>query len=182
VSEDAIETHRLRLVTMGPAFLRASLAGDGAAAEALLRARLPAEWAELAPVFRMRLRQLEERPADEPWLTRAVVLAGEARVIGVCGCHGPPGGNWLRAFAPDGVEFGYTIFPADRRRGYAAEAAAALVRWAREERGVRRFVLSIAPGNVPSARLAAKLGFHRAGEWVHAERGLEHVWLLDTGG
>lgn len=179
---DPIETGRLRLATMSPELLRASLADDLARAETLLGARLPAEWLELEPVFRLRLRQLEERPADEPWLTRAVVLVREARVIGVCGCHGPPGGAWLRDFAPDGVEFGYTIFSADRRRGYAAEAAGALVRWAGEEHGVRRFVLSIGPENLPSARLAAKLGFQRVGEWVHPERGLEHVWLRVTAG
>lgn len=178
---DAIETDRLRLVTMGPAFLRASLAGDGARAARLLGARLPTEWAELTPVLQMRLRQLEERPEDEPWLTRAVVLAGESRAIGVCGCHGPPGGAWLRDFAPGGVEFGYTIFPRDRRRGYATEAAAALVRWARDEHGVRRFLLSIGPTNQPSARLAARLGFRQAGEQTHPERGREHVWVLDTG-
>jgi RimJ/RimL family protein N-acetyltransferase len=172
----AIQSDRLRLPTLGPAFLRASLAGDTAAAEELLEARLPRAWDELAPVLRMRLRQLEEQPEHEPWLTRAVVLAGEARVIGVCGFHGPPGGAWLRPFAPGGVEFGYTIFPDDRRCGYAAEASEALVRWAREE-GVRRFVLSIGPDNLPSARLAAKLGFRRVGEWVHEVRGLEHVWL-----
>jgi RimJ/RimL family protein N-acetyltransferase len=102
-------------------------------------------------------------------------------VIGIGGFHGPPGGAWLRDVAPGGVEFGYTIFARDRRRGYAAEAGAALVRWASEEHGVRRFVLSIGPENEPSAGIAAKLGFRRVGEWVHAERGLEHVWLRVTG-
>ncbi|HSJ98268.1 MAG TPA: GNAT family protein [Myxococcota bacterium] len=177
----AIETDRLRLVPMGPAFLRASLAGDGATAQALLGARLPEDWAELAPVLRLRLGQLERVPAHEPWLTRAIVLASEARVIGVSGFHGPPGGAWLHEFAPGGVEFGYTVFPGDRRRGYAAEASEALVQWASEEHGVRRFVLSIGPANVASAGLAAKLGFRRVGEWLHAERGLEHVWLRVTG-
>jgi RimJ/RimL family protein N-acetyltransferase len=180
VPPQAIDTGRLRLLTMGPAFLRASLDGDGAAAEALLGARLPPEWAELAPVLRMRLRQLEQAPGDEPWLTRAIVLAGEARVVGVGGFHGPPGGAWLREVAPGGVEFGYTIFAAHRRRGYAAEASAGLMRWASERHGVRRFVLSIAPDNAASAGLAAKLGFRRVAEWVHEERGLEHVWLRVT--
>jgi RimJ/RimL family protein N-acetyltransferase len=176
----AIETERLRLVPMGPAFLRASLAGDGAGAQALLGARLPEEWPELAPVLRMRLAQLERAPAQEPWLTRAIVLAREARVVGVSGFHGPPGGAWLAPFAPGGVEFGYTVFPRDRRRGYAAEASEGLVRWASELHGVRRFVLSIGPGNLASAGLAAKLGFRKVGERVHAERGLEHVWLRVT--
>lgn len=177
---ETIETQRLQLATMGPAFLRASLAGDTARAEALLDARLPGEWPELAPVLRMRLRQLDDAPGLEPWLTRAVVLAAERRVVGVCGFHGPPGGDWLRDFAPGGVEFGYTIFPADRRRGFATEAGEALVRWASETHGVRRYLLSIGPDNVVSAAVATRLGFRRAGTWVHEQRGLEHVWLRVT--
>jgi len=31
------------------------------------------------------------------------------------------------------------------------------------------------------AKLAARLGFRRAGEWVHAARGLEHVYVRDAG-
>jgi RimJ/RimL family protein N-acetyltransferase len=173
----AIETARLRLPTLGRELLRASLAGDLPAAERKLGARLPADWLEMAEVFRMRLAQLEQEPELEPWLARAVVLEREGRAIGVAGFHGPPGGEWLRDHAPDGVEFGYTIFPADRRRGYAAEASRGLMRWAHEQHGVRRFVLSIGPKNHASAGLAASLGFRRAGEWLHEERGLEHVYL-----
>lgn len=177
MAPDTIETDRLRLVSMGPAFLRASVAGDAAAAEALLGARIPPDFAALAPVLRLRLGQLERAPGHEPWLTRAVVLAREARVIGVAGFHGPPGGDWLRELAPGGVELGYTIFAGERRRGYAAEAGDALVRWASERHAVRRFLLSIDPANAASAGLAAKLGFRKVGEWVHEERGLEHVFL-----
>jgi len=132
-------------------------------------------------VLRLRLRQPEAAPALEPWLTRAVVLADEARAVGVAGFHGPPGGDWLRAFAPGGVEFGYTIFAPDRRRGYASEASRGLMDWATGVHGVRRFLLSIAPDNPISAKLAARLGFRRAGEWVHAARGLEHVYVRDAG-
>ena len=113
------------------------------------------------------------------WLSRAVVLASEQRAVGITGFHGPPGGAWLRDFAPDGVELGYTIFPGDRRRGYAAEAARALIAWAAQEHGVASFVLSIAPGNDASIRLAAKLGFAPVGEWVHPERGRELVYRAD---
>lgn len=176
-TRDGIETARLWLAPLRPAFLRASLAGRAAEAEALLGARLPDAWAELEPVLRLRLRQLEQKPGIEPWLTRAVVLADEARVVGVAGFHGPPGGEWLRAFAPGGVEFGYTIFPPDRRRGFAAEASRGLMDWAAGVHGVQRFLLSIAPDNAISARLAAGLGFRRAGEWVHEQRGLEHVYV-----
>jgi RimJ/RimL family protein N-acetyltransferase len=37
-------------------------------------------------------------------------------------------------------------------------------------------VLSIAPDNTHSARLARKLGFDHVGEWLHEERGTEHVY------
>lgn len=56
------------------------------------------------------------------------------------------------------------------------DRAEALLRWAHERHGVRRFVLSIGPGNHASQRLAGRLGFERVGEWVHEVRGLELVY------
>ena len=83
-------------------------------------------------------------------------------MIGVTGFHGRPGGEWLRDFAPDGVEFGYTIFEGDRRRGYAAEASEALVAWASKEHEVRSHVLSIGPDNEASIGVARRLGFDQS--------------------
>ena len=174
-----IETKRLRLITLGPEVLSALLAGATDTAARHLGVGSAEGFAELAPALRMRLAQLEAVPGDEPWLSRAVVLADEQRAVGITGFHGPPGGAWLREFAPDGVEFGYTIFPGDRRRGYATEAGRALVAWAAREHGVARFVLSIAPGNDASIRVAEKLGFARVGDWVHPERGRELVYRAD---
>jgi RimJ/RimL family protein N-acetyltransferase len=177
-----IETQRLKLVTLGPALLRALLTGETAAAEALLRARVPEAWPSgLSKVFRLRLGQLEAAPAEEPWLLRAVVLRSEARVIGVTGFHGRPGGAWLRDHAPDGVEFGYTIFESYRRQGYATEASEGLIRWATAEHAVRRYLLSIGPDNDASQRVARKLGFRQVGAWEHPQRGHELVYLLMLG-
>jgi len=162
---------------MGAPVLRALLAGQMEAAEGLLGARLPESWDDMTAVFRVRLQQLEDAPRDEPWLTRAVVLEHESRVIGVTGFHGRPGGAWLQDHAPEGVEFGYTIFDGYRRRGYAAEAGEALISWANREHDIRTFVLSIEPGNHASIAVATKLGFRKAGEWVHPERGREFVYL-----
>lgn len=172
-----IETQRLNLVTLGPALLRAILADDANAAQARLGAGMPEAWPGLADVFRLRLAQLEAAPADEPWLLRAVVLRSEARVIGVTGFHGRPGGAWLKDYAPEGVEFGYTIFEGYRRNGYATEAGEGLIRWATDEHRVRSYVLSIGPGNDASQRVARKLGFRQVGEWAHPERGRELVFL-----
>lgn len=171
-----IATRRLRLVTLGPPVLRALLSGRTGAAAERLAARLPESWGDLEPVFRERLEQLERAPDDEAWLTRAIVLDAERRVVGVTGFHGRPGSAWLREVAPDGVELGYTVFAGDRRRGFATEAAGGLVAWAIREHRVPAFVLSIAPDNVASLGVAEKLGFAHTGEWVHPERGRELVY------
>jgi RimJ/RimL family protein N-acetyltransferase len=173
-----IETPRLRLVSFDADFLRASLAGERARAEALIGMALPASWPELPEVLRLRLTQLEIAPELAPWLTRAVELERERRLIGVTGFHGRPGGAWLGELAPGGVEFGYTVFEAHRRRGFAFEASAALIAWAAREHDVREFVLAMSPGNAPSIALARKLGFARAGQWRHDLRGIEDVYRL----
>ena len=53
---------------------------------------------------------------------RALVWGASGRVVGIGGFHGPPGGDWLRDYAPDGVEFGYTVFEEFRRQGIAYES------------------------------------------------------------
>lgn len=173
-----IETARLRLECLGPALLRALLAHDYASASLLLGAHVPLETATLDPVFALRLSQLREAPAHEPWLTRAMVHAADRVVVGVAGFHGPPGGAGLEDYAPGAAEFGYTVLEPYRRRGYAFEAAAALVDWGKAH-GADRFVLSIGPENAASLRLAGKLGFERAGQWMHESRGLEYVYVRE---
>lgn len=173
-----IETARLRLECLGPAVLRALLARDYAGASLLLGAHVPLAMSALDDVFALRLSQLRAAPGDEPWLTRAMVLAAERVVVGVAGFHGPPGGQWLEDYAPGAAEFGYTVLDRYQRRGYAFEAGSALVEWGRAH-GADRFVLSIGPENAASLRLAEKLGFERAGQWMHETRGLEYVYVRD---
>lgn len=97
-------------------------------------------------------------------------------MVGHAGFHGPPGINGLQA--GDAVEVGYTVFPEARGRGYAQEAALALMRWAEREHRVRRFVASVAPDNEPSLAIVEKLGFAQIGEQWDAEDGLELVFEL----
>lgn len=175
-----IETPRLRLRILSADFLRASLAGDRLRAESLLTATLPEDWPDERDVLSLRLRQIEEDPTRAPWLTRAMELRSDRRVIGVIGFHGPPGGAWLDELAPGGVEFGYTVYPAWRRRGLAREASEALMAWAVRAAGVRTFALSMSPDNRASVCLAGALGFEKVGSWSHPARGLEHVYRRDV--
>ena len=88
-------------------------------------------------------------------------------MVGYVNFHGPPGVNDIAA--PDAVELGWTVFPRHRRRGYATETARALMEWATNAHGIRRFVSSTTPDNAPSLRVHEKLGFAPTGQIVDRE-------------
>ncbi len=148
--------------------------------ERQLDAKLPEEWPIYPDVFQMRLAKLKEDPALLPWLTRAMVLRESAEVIGVTGFHSAPGAEYLEPFSPGAVEFGYTVLPAWRRRGFARETALGLMLWATTEHGVRKFIMSIRPDNLPSQALATQLGFVRIGSHMDEVDGEEDVLELKT--
>lgn len=60
------------------------------------------------------------------------------------------------------VDVGYAFLPEFWSRGYAREAVAATLDFARG-RGLRRVLAIVSPGNEPSIRLLEKLGFHPEG-------------------
>ena len=60
---------------------------------------------------------------------------------------------------PEGIEIGYAIAEAFQRRGYAAEAAAALSRWALEALGLPRVYGVVKQGNAASARTLLRAGY-----------------------
>jgi RimJ/RimL family protein N-acetyltransferase len=116
-----------------------------------------------------------EEPEAQRWLVRALVRRRDTVMIGHAGFHGPPGSHGL---ATGQAEFGYTVFPEYRGRGYATEAAVALMEWAKGE-GVQGFVASVAPSNEPSLAIVCKLGFVQTGEQWDEEDGFELVFELD---
>jgi ribosomal-protein-alanine N-acetyltransferase len=171
-----IVSERVELVSLTGAFLRASLAGDVQEAARQFGWQVPSDWpGGFAGLLRRRLEQIEADPSVEPWLLRAIVSRAHGAVVGHIGFHSAPRAEYLREFSPEAVEFGYTVYPAFRRRGYAREACIALMRWAREEHGVTKFVVSIRPDNVPSQNLARQLGFVRIGSHVDEVDGIEDV-------
>ncbi len=172
-----IQSARLELVSLSPAVLEALLAGRREEAEERLSVPLPGGWPDddVQSFLRLRLDQMRRDPGSQKWLVRALVSRSERLLVGHAGFHGPPGTTGL---APGKVEIGYTVFPPFRRRGYATEAAAALLEWAELE-GIGQFVASVSPTNDPSLAILRKLGFVRTGEHWDEEDGLEHVYELD---
>ncbi len=70
-------------------------------------------------------------------------------------------GNFKRDLTPyvfDAPEQGWALNPAMHGKGYATEAAAAMIRWAEPHFGRSDFVCMISPENTPSIRVAEKLG------------------------
>ncbi len=169
-----IQGPRLDLIPLTPELLRASLARDSRLVAERLGLSVPELWPEIPDVLERRLRQLEAEPALQPWLLRAMVQRDRRVMVGHIGFHAGPGAEYLRPWSP-GVELGYTVFPAHRRRGYAAEACAALMAWAHREHGITRFVASIRPDNAPSQALAHKLGFRRIGSHIDDLDGPEDI-------
>jgi [ribosomal protein S5]-alanine N-acetyltransferase len=176
---EKIQSPRLDLIPMTPAFMKASLADDLHGADRELGASLPAGWPDKKNRLAVRLEQLENDPTLQPWLLRAMCVRESRAMIGHIGFHTAPGAEYLREWLPGAIEFGYMVFPPYRRQGFAREAARALMQWACDVHGVTRFVLTIAPGNTASQALAASLGFARIGEHLDEVDGIEDVLGLE---
>jgi ribosomal-protein-alanine N-acetyltransferase len=101
-------------------------------------------------------------------------------MVGHIRFHSRPDAEYLHPFAREAVEFGYEVFDAYRRQGYATEAARGAMGWAKGREGVKRFLATVAPDNVPSMAMMKRLGFHRVGEHVDDEDGLEHVFVREA--
>ena len=187
---EIISSPRLDLIPLTPAFLSACLADEREAAETILGLSIPPEWFEEKGLMQLRLAQLEQRPDLQPWLLRAMGLRSQKQMVGHIGFHSAPGTSYLDEIAPGGVEYGYTVFSAYRRQGYAREACTALMRWARQgqqtpwaaqEQGAPCFVVSIRPDNEPSLRLAQGFGFEKAGSHTDEVDGVEDIFVLRAG-
>lgn len=99
-------------------------------------------------------------------------------MVGYIGFHAKPGQPYLEPYASNGVEYGFTVFPAYRRKGYAREACSAVMRWAFDHYNVEEFILTIRPNNIPSLRLTKSLGFEKVGSHIDESDGLEDIFRL----
>ena len=179
---DDIRTPRLVLRLMGEAVTDACLASDLAQAQRMLGAAIPDEvLARLAGLEFNRIR-LAEDAQYRPWSMRALIQPESATMVGHIRFHSRPDHADLHSYARDAVEFGYQVFTPYQRRGYATEAARAVMAWARASFGVRRFVATVAPGNEPSLRVIARLGFAQVGSQLDPVDGEEHVFLCTLAG
>lgn len=174
-----ILSKRLQLVPMPVEFLQSSIEGKRVAAEQILDLSIAPDWFQEQRLMKLRLEQLVSKPGFQPWCLRAIALSEEQIMVGHIGFHTPPGAEYLRDIASQGVEFGYTIYAPFRRLGYAREACEALMDWAYRKMQVSEFVVTISPENISSKRIAEGFGFNRVGSHIDEEDGLEEIYKLD---
>lgn len=122
-------------------------------------------------VWRLRRDQIARNPDDAAWVTRLVVERASRQVVGRAGFHGRPDADGM-------VEVGYSIDPAQRRRGYARESLAILLAVATAHPGLRVVRATVSPDNLPSRALLDQFGFQPVGEQWDDEDGLEIVLEL----
>ncbi len=170
-----IETPRLVLRTLPPASLAALVAGDSPEASRLAGCDLGDFPEAERAIAELRLKDLTADPAYLPWSLRAMALKPALTFVGHFNFHTGPDPDYLKELAPGGVELGYFVLPAHRRRGLAEEAARGMMDWAARARGIALFVVSISPQNAASVAMARKLGFAKIGSHIDEADGYEDI-------
>ena len=82
----------------------------------------------------------------------------------------------------DFVELGWAIVPKHQGKGYATEAIRAVIDWCRKVHNWQKFYFCIEPENIPSVKLAEKLGGKNIGTHKLPQLFKGHnieVWELD---
>ena len=130
--------------------------------------------AQVSPRWLAGLRSASEGgPPPDPW-QHGFFLAERSRsvIIGTAGFKGPPDRDGM-------VEIAYGVVPSVEGRGYATEAAGALVRFAAADERVRFIRAHTLPELNASTRVLRKCGFVHVGEVIDSEDG--PVWRWERG-
>ena len=150
-NEDAdwlIETERLRLrpVTIGDTTLMLAVWNDPAfirhVADRGIRTDVQAKEALQAGALKLF--------ADFGYGPYCLSLKSNGDLIGICGL--------FRRENLDDPDIGFSVLPEHCGRGYANEAASAVIKYAKEVLGITRLTALVSPKNVPSIGLIEKLG------------------------
>ena len=152
-----IETPHLRLIPCTVAAAQAATT-DRAVFAALLGARVPDDWPaedlrDFLPIYD---RIVDQQAARQGWGIWLMLDPAARALVGDIGFKGPP--DDLHT-----VEIGYSVLPAFQGRGYATEAARALVAWGFAQPGVRRIVANCRADNGASIRVLEKAGMRQTG-------------------
>lgn len=173
-----IITPRLSLRLMTEDFLEANLNDNLEKAESLIGLKLSQNWFDEKDIISVRLNDYRTDAEFANWGLWAIGLLETEEMIGFIGFHTKPNPEYLREFAPNAIEFGYTIFFQNRRQGFAQEALIGLMNWSIKQYPLENFIASVAPNNIASTAMVKKLLFKKIGEQIDEIDGLEFVYSL----
>lgn len=116
------------------------------------------------------LSELRGSSGPDPWRHGFLIIDREAhQVVGSAAFKGPPDSAGV-------VEIAYGIAPPFEGRGYATEAAAALIGYALESGLVEVIRAHTLPSNAASQRVLIKTGFKYVGDVNDPDDGLVSRW------
>ena len=115
---------------------------------------------------------LEASAEIDSWIHGFTLIhLNSGTAVGSCGFKGPPDAEGM-------VEIAYAIHPEHQLKGYATEAAAALVSYAFGSDQVRLVRAHTLPAVNASTRVLTKCGFQKVGETVDPDDGLVWRWEI----
>ena len=165
LSCDDIVTPRLNLIAITPEMLLSEKNGDGRLGE-LIQCVIPANWplADWEPhVFDFLLTQLAEHPEQLGWPRYVCLVSpeGQRMLIGTVGA-------FTKAAAPTECEIGYSILAPYEGRGFATEAAKALIDYLRGDERITTVIAHTFPSIPGSIRVMEKCGMLFDGDRAQA--------------
>ena len=162
-----LTTERLRLRQMSHADAEAIIAIFGAPESLRFSNQPPTDTPEKAVALIDWLNSLYETQRGVQW---GITLHDEDSLIGHCGTYG-----WDRENRH--IDLGYHIAPSHWGRGYATEAAQAVIRWSFDHLNLHRIQADCTDGHLASERVLLKCGFEVEGLW--RESCWEHGRFVD---
>jgi ribosomal-protein-alanine N-acetyltransferase len=150
-----IHTARLFLLALLPEDIDALIAGDLEAAKRLTGVTFLPD-PQLGDLH-WHLRAMRADCNQIAWRIRAIVERSSNTVVGSINLKGLP-------TADGDVEIGWGLVETARNKGYAAEAAAAVIAWVFQQPGVTSISATVPDENHTSQRVATRLGLVRTAE------------------
>lgn len=156
IKELRLKTERLDIVAFSRELVGAL--DDLLVLARLIGASIPEGWPdeELSQLLRSYERRILEDSSEFGYGPWSVVARDEGSVVGSAGFTGRP--------KHGAIELGFGIHSDFRNRGYATEAARALIDWGLAQPSVEQIAARCDPGNGPSVRVLEKIGMTRLGE------------------
>jgi len=162
---------RIKLINCTKEIIDAIKNGDGHLSK-LLEIKVPEKWSKFGRgAFQYTLKEIEQNPTIQKWLTYLPVLIESNTLIGSCGFKGFPDEEGM-------VEIGYEVALNFRNKGYATEMATLLVQKAFIDPKVKKVQAHTLANINASVQVLRKCNFEKVNEIEDLEDGRIWKWEL----